>query len=85
MDKRIAISMMAALLLLVVTAAYAPNLGTTTDTETAGDDQTTLQTLDKKLNTVLENQKLILEQIKGLKTAQDDLTKDVTYIRSKTH
>ena len=92
MDKRIAIGMMTLLLLLVVTAAYAPNPGTgTTTDETVADNQagtgtqTTLETLDKRLNTVLDNQKLILEELKGLRTTQAEMAKDVTYIKSKTH
>ena len=85
MDKRIAIAIMAVLLLLVVTAAYAPNTGTaTTDDKVVTDDQTALQTIDKKLNTVLDNQKLILQRIAALETAQTDMEKDIKYIRSKT-
>jgi len=85
MDKRIAIGLMAALLLLVVTAAYAPNTGTvTTDDKAVSDEQVSLKALETKLNTVLDNQKLILEEIRALKTGQADLIKDVKYIRSKT-
>jgi peptidoglycan hydrolase CwlO-like protein len=84
MDKRIAIAIMA-VLLLVVTAAYAPNTGSsTTDTTVTTDDQTTLQTIDKKLDTVLSNQKLILERITALETGQVNMEKDIKYIRSKT-
>jgi uncharacterized protein YpuA (DUF1002 family) len=87
MDKRIATAIMAMLLLLVVTAAYAPNMGTGTTEEqvvTNGDSQALLQSIDKKLDTVLDNQKLIFERLKALETSQTGMSKDVKYIRSKT-
>ena len=92
MDKRIAIGLMVLLLLLVVSAAYAPDPDTATTTDqTVGSDQvvtpeqTLLKALDQKMTTVLDNQELILEEIKALKTAQAEMGKDVTYIKSKTH
>jgi len=92
MDKRIAIGLMVLLLLLVVSAAYAPDPGTATTTDqTVGSDQvvtaeqTLLKAIDQKITTVLDNQKLILEEIKALKTAQAEMAKEVTYIKSKTH
>ena len=78
MDKRIAICIMAALLVLVVTAAYAPGPGTATE----GADT---EALDAKLDKVLENQAKILETLETLKADQAKMQKDLTYIRSKTH
>ena len=87
MDKRIAICIMAALLVLVVTAAYAPGPGTATegaDTETF-DAKAVLKGLDAKLDKVLANQATILETLETLKADQAKMEKDLTFIRSKTH
>jgi hypothetical protein len=87
MDKRIAICIMAALLVLVVTAAYAPGPGTVetgADTETF-DARKVLEGLDAKLDEILDNQETILETLETLKADQATMGKDITYIRSKTH
>ena len=89
MDKRIAICIIAALLVLVVTAAYAPNTGSgTEETEKAAvrekaevKDKTVAETLDE----VIENQEAILAELKVLKKNQALMRKDLKYIRSKTH
>lgn len=90
MDKRIAICIIAALLVLVVTAAYAPNTGSETEeTEKAAvEEKTVAKTLDKvieNLDKVIENQKAILAELKVLKENQALMRKDLKYIRSKTH
>jgi len=79
MDKRIAICMMAALMVLVVTSAFAP--GTGSMTKGAGMET---EEIEKKLDTVLVNQKLILDKLNTLSQDQEKLQKDITYIRSKT-
>ena len=78
MDKRIAICLIAALLMLVVTAAYAPNPGS--DTKEAGE-----QPAKATLQQVLDNQDKILGQLETLKQNQAQIQKDVRFIRSKTH
>ena len=93
MDKRIAICLMAALMVLVVTAAFAPGTGSTTtnldvslDAEKAPfDQQKAIEALEAKLDTVLANQKLIVDKLNALVQDQEKLQKDMTYIRSKTH
>ena len=93
MDKRIAICMMAALMVLVVTSAFAPGTGSMTkgdgaetgDVETAPfDQQKAIEALEAKLDTVLANQKLIVDKLNALVQDQEKLQKDMTYIRSKT-
>jgi len=83
MDKRIAICVIAALLVLVVTAAYAPNTGSETkETEKGeGKEKAAAKTLDE----VIENQEAILAELKVLKENQALMSKDLKYIRSKTH
>ncbi len=93
MDKRIAICMMAALMVLVVTSAFAPGTGSMTkgagmETEEIEkapfDQQNAIEALETKLDTVLVNQKLILDKLNTLSQDQEKLQKDITYIRSKT-
>jgi microcompartment protein CcmL/EutN len=90
MNKWIAICMMAALMALVVTAAYAPGGGMTGEVEEvteameAGAESIDTAALEAKLDTVLANQKLILEKIEAIQADQDKLQKDIAYIRSKT-
>jgi len=78
MDKRIAICVIAALLVLVVTAAYAPKPGTETETPEK-------PTVEEMLQKALDNQAKILTEIETLKANQAQMQKDITYIRSKTH
>jgi len=94
MDKRIAICLMAALMVLVVTAAFAPGTGSMTkgagteseEMEKAPfDQQKAIEALEAKLDTVLANQKLIVDKLNTLAQDQEKLQTDMTYIRSKTH
>jgi hypothetical protein len=93
MDKRIAICLIAALLILVVTAAYAPDTGTgtapdsagLTDDEQAAKDKADAKALQAKIDKLIENQELILNDIKILKENQDLIRQDTKYIRSKVH
>jgi hypothetical protein len=84
MDKRIAICLMAALMVLVVTSAFAPGTGEGVE-EAALDQQKAIEELGTKLDTVLANQKLILDKLNAITQDQETLQKDVTYLRSKTH
>lgn len=94
MDKRIAICLMAALMVLVVTAAFAPGTGSMMkgagtegeEMETAPfDPQKAIEALDAKLDTVLANQKLIVDKLNAIEQDQKKIQTDTTYIRSKTH
>ena len=78
MDRRIAICIMAALLVLVVTAAYAPKPGTETETPEK-------PTVEKMLQEVLDNQAKILTELETLKANQAAMQKDLKYVRSKVH
>ena len=78
MNNRIALCIIAALLLLVVTAAYAPDPAPDTEQPTTTD-------IAKKLQQVLDNQKDILTELQALKKDQEKLLKDVKFIRSNTH
>ncbi len=92
MDKRIAICIMAALMVLVVTAAYAPNPGSGTE---KADEATVKETVVKEtkadaavaktLQKVLDNQEKIMTELKILNENQDLIRKDIKFIRSKTH
>lgn len=86
MDKRIAICLIAALMILVVTAAYAPNTGTgTTDDEQVDKEKADAKTLEEKVDTLVENQEKILTELEALKKSQETIGKDVKYVRSKVH
>lgn len=92
MDKRIAICLMAGLMLLVVTSAFAPNTGSMTKgAETEGvekaafDQQKAIEALEAKLDTVLANQKLIVDKLNAIEQDQKKIQTDTTYIKSKTH
>jgi len=89
MDKRIVICLIAGLLALVVTAAYAPNPGTGTkaDSETTATEEMKAEekTVAKQLEKVLDNQTKILAELKALKESQELIQKDTKFIRSKTH
>ena len=86
MDKRIAICLIAALMILVVTAAYAPNTGTgTTGDEQIDKEKAAAKTLQEKIDKLVQNQELILNDIKILKENQDLIRQDTKYIRSKVH
>jgi peptidoglycan hydrolase CwlO-like protein len=87
MNKWIAICIMAALVALVVTAAYAPTSGTADEEPdtVALDQQKAIAALEAKLDTVLANQTLILEKIEAIQAEQEKLQKDIAYIRGKTH
>ena len=86
MDKRIAICLIAALMILVVTAAYAPNTGTgTTDGEQIDKEKAAAKALQEKIDKLVQNQELILNDIKILKENQDLIRQDTKYIRSKVH
>ena len=78
MNKRIGIGIIALALLLVVTAAYAP------DPVLVAKEPTTTD-VAKMLQQVLDNQKDILTEIKLLKAGQEKLQKDVKFIRANTH
>jgi len=85
MDKRIAICIMAALLVLVVTAAYAPKPGgyvpkADTETETLEEPS-----VEKMLQEVLDNQAKILTELETLKANQAKMQTDLKYVRSKVH
>lgn len=77
MDKRIAICIIAALLVLVVTAAYAPKPGTETETPEN-------PTVEQMLQKVLDNQATILTELETLKANQAKMQGDIKFIRSKS-
>ena len=83
MEKRIAIGIMAALLLLVVTAAYAPNPGTVIK-DAVDKPEVKEDPPAKKLQMILDNQKRILDELKSLKETQEELKKDIKWIRARS-
>jgi len=92
MNKRIFIGLTVALLLLVVTAAYAPypgprGKGKPDQPELAEEApaeklDTTLENTEK-LDTLLENQKTILDKLKSLEETQEEIKADIKWIRSR--